>query len=284
MTMAPAPQDGVFGATSRIMLHGDSRPMVHGVGKPVMAGLPPDDDAAFARSLGDGRDSGQAAQRGVVAPLQGIPSLCEQRGEDDPSHSRQGCEELHVMLLCLPRLILCGRNEFCCQDVELAIGLLKLPIHKADARDKARNVRAGGFSRSGGDLQRRFAQHVQNMRCVEAPDAIAFQDLGDRSFADAPRFGGRGRQVPQVEHGGKVAPKLLAHAVGEPIRSSPSSPAIRDHSRSSITVGSALASSRKQRRSVRKADAIVSASRLSSLAPAIVKRSRKRSNCFGLIE
>src|SRR5271157_2071598 len=191
MTMASAPQGGIFGSTSRIMLHRDPRPMVHGVGEPVMAGLPPDDDAAFARSLGYGRDSGQAAQRGVIAPLQGIPSLCEQRGEDDPSYSRQGCEDLHVMLLCLPWLDLCGRNESCCQDVELAIRYLELPIHKADARNKARDMRAGGFSRSGGDLQRRFAQHVQNMRGVEAPDTIAFQDLGDRRFADALRFGGR---------------------------------------------------------------------------------------------
>src|SRR5208337_3825495 len=48
-------------------------------------------------------------------------------------------------------------------------------------------------------------------------DTIAFQDLGDRRFADALRFGGRGRKFPKVEHGGKVAPKLLAHAVGEPV-------------------------------------------------------------------
>ena len=47
--------------------------------------------------------------------------------------------------------------------------------------------------------------------------------------------------------------------------------------------GSAEESFRKQRRSVRKAEAITSASRLSSLAPAIEKRSRKRSICFGLI-
>ena len=194
--MAPAPQDGIFGSTSRIMLDGDPRPMVHGVGEPVVAGLPPDYDAAFARSLATVRDFGQAAQRGVIAPLQGIPSLCEQRGEDDPSYSRQGCEDLHVMLLFLPWLDLCGRNEFCCQGVELAIRFLELPIHKADARSKACDVSAGGFGCSGGDLQRRFAQHVQNMGGVEAPDAIAFQDLGDRRFTDAPRFGGCGAQVP----------------------------------------------------------------------------------------
>ena len=59
-----------------------------------------------------GANSSQAAQRGVITPAPGIPSLCEQRGEDDPSYSRQGCEDLHVMLLCLPWLDLCGRNEF----------------------------------------------------------------------------------------------------------------------------------------------------------------------------
>jgi hypothetical protein len=53
--------------------------------------------------------------------------------------------------------------------------------------------------------------------------------------------------------------------------------------RSSMTTGSAMASSRKQRGSVRKAEAIASASRLSSLAPANVKRSRKRFICFGLM-
>ena len=111
MTMTPAPQGGIFSAASCIMLHGDPRPMVHGIGEPVMAGLPPDDDAAFARSLGDRRDSGQAAQGGVIAPLQGIPSLCKQRGEDDPSNSRQGCEDFHVMLLRLPRFGILCRDE-----------------------------------------------------------------------------------------------------------------------------------------------------------------------------
>ena len=47
VTMAPAPQDGIFGSTSRIMLDGDPRPMVHGVGEPVVAGLPPDYDAVL---------------------------------------------------------------------------------------------------------------------------------------------------------------------------------------------------------------------------------------------
>ena len=104
MTMPPAAEGGVFGFARWIMLNGDARPMVHGVGKPVTTGLPSDDNGALAGLLGDRRNSGQIAQRGVVAPFQAIPSLCEQRGEDNPSHSRQGCEDFHVMLLrCLPR-------------------------------------------------------------------------------------------------------------------------------------------------------------------------------------
>ena len=54
---------------------------------------------------------------------------------------------------------------------------------------------------------------------------------------------------------------------------------MREHSRS-ITIGSMAASARKHPGSVRKADAIVSASRLSSFK---VNRSRKRSICLGLI-
>jgi len=40
-----------------------------------MAGLPSDDDIAFARALGDWRDSCQTAQGGVIASLQGIEGL-----------------------------------------------------------------------------------------------------------------------------------------------------------------------------------------------------------------
>ena len=55
------------------------------------------------------------------------------------------------------------------------------------------------------------------------------QELGDRRFANASSLVGRGRALPEVEqpsgaevafkieHGGKIAPKLLAHAVCEPV-------------------------------------------------------------------
>ena len=102
VAVTPAAQRGVLGLACRIKLNGDTRPVVHGISKPVAAGLPSDDNAALAGLLGDGRDSGQTAQSGVVAPFKAIPSLCEQRGEDNPSNSRQGCKDFHVMCLCCP--------------------------------------------------------------------------------------------------------------------------------------------------------------------------------------
>ncbi len=59
---------------------------------------------------------------------------------------------------------------------------------------------------------------------------------------------------------------------------------MRDHSRSSITSGLSAARRRKAIRSVHRQCPSTWASRLSSLAPATVKRSRKRSSCLGLME
>src|SRR2546427_5867799 len=58
---------------------------------------------------------------------------------------------------------------------------------------------------------------------------------------------------------------------------------MRDHSRSSITSGSSTARRRKAWGSVRNECPSTRASRLSSLAPATLKRSRKRSSCLGLM-
>jgi hypothetical protein len=116
----------MFGSASRIVLNGDTRPVVDGVGEAIVAGLSSDDDAALSGSLGDGRDSCQTAQRGVIASLQGIRGFCEQRGEDGPSHSRQGCEDLRVMLLFLPRLGLLGWHEAGGQAVDPAMGVFDL--------------------------------------------------------------------------------------------------------------------------------------------------------------
>jgi hypothetical protein len=52
--MTQAAQGGIFGFALRVALNGDARPVVQGVGEPVMAGLPPDDDAAFEQRSASG--------------------------------------------------------------------------------------------------------------------------------------------------------------------------------------------------------------------------------------
>ena len=175
--------------------------------------------------------------------------------------------------------------------------LPELVIDEPDARGERLDMRGCGLGCSGGDLHRRLAQHVQDMRGVEASDAIALQDLGDRRLSDAKCFVGRRRDLPQVEqplrseiafeieHRRKIAPELFAHAVCKAVALGAK---IVGNARplpqfNGISGIGTAARRRSQRRSVRKAEAITSASRLSSLAPASVKRSRKRSICFGLM-
>ena len=190
MAMTAAPQCGIFGAASGVMLHGDTRPLIHGVG------LSAHDNAVLAGSLGDGSNARQAAQCGLIAPVQCVAGFCEQRGEDDPSYSWQGGEDLRVVLF---RPGFGGRSEACCQDIELTMRLLELPIHKADAFNKAGDVSA----------------------IFEAPDTITLQELGNSRLADAPRFAGRGREFPEVEQpgGGRawLESNAKVHTVCEPV-------------------------------------------------------------------
>src|SRR5208282_3315229 len=188
MAVTSASEGGIFRAASGVALNCDARPMVHGVGESVMASLSSHHYAALARPLGDRRDPCQTAQGGVISSLQSIQGFCEQRGEDDPSHSRQGCEDLHVMLLSLSWPVLLRRNEPGGQSIELAMRLPELVIDEPDARGERLDMRGCGLGCSSGDLHWRLAQHVQDMRGVEASDAIALQDLGDRRLSDANCF------------------------------------------------------------------------------------------------
>ena len=203
--------------------------MIHGVREPVVAGLPPDNDPALAGSLGDRRNSCQTAQCGVVTPLQGIEGFCKQRGEDDSSHSRQGCKDLHVMLLFLPRLGPLGWDQVGGQGVELLMRLPELPVHETDARNQRGDMSAGGLGRSGGDVHRRRAQHLKHMATIETADTVALEKLPDCCSANMDGLVWCGYGLPQIEepfrpkiafelkHRGKIAPELLAQAICEPI-------------------------------------------------------------------
>ena len=142
-----------------------------------MASLSSHHYAVFARPLGDRRDPCQTAQGGVISSLQSIEGFCEQRGEDDPSHSRQGCEDLprHAAFSSWP--VLLRRNEPGGQSIELAMRLPELVIDEPDARGERLDMRGCGLGCSGGDLHRRLAQHVQDMRGVEASMRLRFRTL-----------------------------------------------------------------------------------------------------------
>jgi hypothetical protein len=142
--------------------------------------------------------------------VQCVAGLCEQRGEDDPSW--QGGEDLRVVLF---RPGFGGRSEACCQDIELTMRVLELPIHEAD-------VSAGGFCRSCRNLQRglrntsrtcaalkrRIRLRSRSLATVVSRMRLALPGVGTSSQRSSTR---RGRAWL------KVTPKLLAHTVCEPV-------------------------------------------------------------------
>ena len=105
MRMTPGTQSGIAASASGIVLCCHYCPVVDGCSQPVGASLSHLDATGFAAPFGDRSNPGQRAQGVVVSLLDGLVGLCEQRGEDDPSHPRQGAQDRRVALLgCLPRL------------------------------------------------------------------------------------------------------------------------------------------------------------------------------------
>src|SRR6516162_5456310 len=139
MAMTARPQSIVFRPTLVVVLDGGIRPVINGIPEPGMTGEPSDDDAALARSLCDRCDTTQCAQSMVVSSLQGIPCLCEQRGEDDHAVSWHGLQDRRVALLThLPRLRpLVGffdrLGKARTQDLQLPMGAFELLDNDAQA-------------------------------------------------------------------------------------------------------------------------------------------------------
>src|SRR5262249_60635221 len=137
-------------------------------------------------------------------------------------------EDLHVMLLPLPRLVLRGGNETGSQGVEPVMRFLQLLVHEADAGNEGGDMRARSLGRTSSDLHWRLAQNPENMGGIEASNAIALENFSDRRLSGARGLVWRRHGFPQIEyqlcseialefeHGGKIAPELLAHTVGQP--------------------------------------------------------------------
>jgi hypothetical protein len=104
-------QSSVLGVAASVVLNGDARPVIEGVLEPGITGKSSGDDTALAGALGDRCSATKGSQSVIVSSLEGFPSLCEQRGEDDPTVSWQGCEDRSVALLVyLPRFASWARS------------------------------------------------------------------------------------------------------------------------------------------------------------------------------
>jgi hypothetical protein len=75
------------------VLQGDARPVVEGIPESRITGESSRDDTALAGAPGDRCCATKGPQGVIVSSPEGFPSLCEQRGEDDPTVSSQGCED-----------------------------------------------------------------------------------------------------------------------------------------------------------------------------------------------
>src|SRR5436190_18714563 len=131
------------------------------------------------------------------------------------------------MLPLLPRLSLLRERQARRQAVEPAVRIIELLVDEADAGHKRGDVRTDCFGGSIGDRDRLRAQHAEHVGGVEAANAMALDDFGNARLARASCFVRRRHELPQIEeplgaeivlefeHGRKVAPQLLAHAIGE---------------------------------------------------------------------
>ena len=133
MTVAAGGKGRVFRVASRVVLHGHARPMVDGVAQANVGGLAHEHDAALAGSLRDGSHTRQASKRSIVSPLQGLECLGQQRGEDNPSDSRQRSEDRHIARLGpLPLGSLLRSDKAVGEAVEPLINRQHLSVHQIE--------------------------------------------------------------------------------------------------------------------------------------------------------
>jgi hypothetical protein len=143
-------QGRVLRAAATIVPHGDARPVVEGVPEPRITGESSRNDTALSGTLGDRCGRTKGSQGVTVSSLEGFPSLCERRGEDDPTVSWQGCEDRSVTLLVdLPRFALPGLGQEAAQPVEPAVRILELAVDHSQTFSEHANMSACRLDRSG---------------------------------------------------------------------------------------------------------------------------------------
>ena len=226
--MAALAQGPILGAADGIVLDRDAAPVIGGVDQARLGGPAAEDPPCLAGALGDRGHPAQAAEGFVVSGMQRSGSLCEQLGEDGSPDARQRREDLRVTLLSrLPRCRLLAGGELPEQVRERAVRTPELLVEQAEPLGEEPDMRGGGVDDARGRGHRIGTQGGEHPVGLEAPQAVFFQQLGDRGRADSPRGVGSGGEFPEGQGpvGGQVgpefeelrvvAPELLADAVGK---------------------------------------------------------------------
>ena len=99
MRVATSSEGGVAAATAGVVLGGDAGPVIDDGSRAARTCLTHLHTTGSAALLRDRGHTGEGAQSLVISRLEGLMSLREQRGEDNPSHPRQGAQDCRVALL-----------------------------------------------------------------------------------------------------------------------------------------------------------------------------------------
>ncbi len=90
MAMTTPTQLDIAALADRVALAGNASPVIDRVSQPPVAGITPHHAAALAAAEGHRRNTTQGPQGVIISSTHRLPSLGEQRGDDNPSDSRHG--------------------------------------------------------------------------------------------------------------------------------------------------------------------------------------------------
>ena len=134
-----------------------------------------------------------------------------------------------MLLHWLPRLALLPADEASRERVDLSMSLRELSIDETEASDQRGDVGCGRLHGAGVDRHRLLARDREDVGRIDAANPMAFEELRDGWLADPASLERCRGELPEVEQpvgsevfvelekGGKIAPKLLAHSARQPV-------------------------------------------------------------------
>ena len=198
VSLAAFAEGAVLRLAERIMPRGDAGPVADGLLEAVAGGEAAAGKAGLAGLAGGRSDAAHQAQGATVSAAQELRGFGRQRGEDDPARPPQGLQDLRAALPFHPRRAVRSRGPRG-ELVDPAAGFAELVAEHPGLPGGHAEVGGGGLGGARRDLDRAPAQAAQRLGGVDAPDAVAGEDGGDRGCADAAGLLRGRRGLPQLE-------------------------------------------------------------------------------------